>query len=471
MAIDNFKNGSNLKKQIGKIIFLLSILLFPINLSAQITIIEQADWYYLKDKILAPYDSSYMYIQVYPILEAYKKYIGQRIFFMNDKAERANPLNRPELINERIRNKGWLGPSREFGYRRNLNNKYFDIVDVMCVEDSPLNKPYKITKSTWFSSYLYEFLLENETNPRKKVGVDVKSDNQPCFVLKDIQSGETLYLHIRNMTSNGRTSNITDIILVGGYEKLKEMMVGQNFVYYELDREYNALLGDYKRKIESNWHCTDVSIYGGKLVYIFRNKLDTTKTKMFSIEEFKTETVTGIANSSGEWATEESFQVYENNCREKIEEKREQKLEEERQREEREKLEREREQAKLESEQKEKQEIYERRKALEQQTQKEEQERQKKLEQQIQKEEQEKRQQLTSKYGKVTADKIIAGKFEIGMTKSICKEIIDYVSIYCSIIEIDKATNTEKWQVGSFRPESATYLYFIGDKLVRSASH
>ena len=67
---------------------------------------------------------------------------------------------------------------------------------------------------------------------------------------------------------------------------------------------------------------------------------------------------------------------------------------------------------------------------------------------------------LASKYSPAIAEKIIAGKYEIGMSKSVCKEIAGYATV------IDKTENTEIWKIASFFGNS-TYLYFGNGELVR----
>ena len=78
---------------------------------------------------------------------------------------------------------------------------------------------------------------------------------------------------------------------------------------------------------------------------------------------------------------------------------------------------------------------------------------------QFEQEEAKRKQALTAKYGAAMAGKIIAGKFEIGMSKAICAEISGYASI------IEQTATTETWKVNNWA--GASYLYFVGDNLVR----
>ncbi|MDR0438145.1 MAG: hypothetical protein LBH22_07595 [Bacteroidales bacterium] len=67
------------------------------------------------------------------------------------------------------------------------------------------------------------------------------------------------------------------------------------------------------------------------------------------------------------------------------------------------------------------------------------------------------RQQLVAKFGATHADKIIAGKYEIGMSKVICREILNYHNRKYKVIE--KTATAEVWEVGN------TWLHFKSDKL------
>jgi hypothetical protein len=69
--------------------------------------------------------------------------------------------------------------------------------------------------------------------------------------------------------------------------------------------------------------------------------------------------------------------------------------------------------------------------------------------------------QLTAKYGAATADKIIAGKYEIGMSKAVCKEMAGYAAV------VDKTATAEVWKISNIMGYGATYLYFSSDKLTR----
>lgn len=72
---------------------------------------------------------------------------------------------------------------------------------------------------------------------------------------------------------------------------------------------------------------------------------------------------------------------------------------------------------------------------------------------------------LTENYGVATAKKIMAGRFEIGMSKIVCKEV---ATVTGKLIKtLNQKTNTELWKAYGFFGGTTVYLHFIGDKLVR----
>jgi hypothetical protein len=92
-AKDHFKNRAQVIGLINRVGVILAMLLLPMCLVAQITFAEKEPvdntpkWWHLKDEILMPYDSTYLKLERYPTLEAYKKYIGQTLFYMGDDTQ------------------------------------------------------------------------------------------------------------------------------------------------------------------------------------------------------------------------------------------------------------------------------------------------------------------------------------------------------------------------------------------------
>src|SRR5690554_3687980 len=92
MSNNRIKTTINFKKIT---ISILLLLLFQ-NVEAQVTfsnsdnIVVIPDWDHLKETFYYPYDSTELVIKPYPILEPYKKYIGQQIILVNDNVDLYN---------------------------------------------------------------------------------------------------------------------------------------------------------------------------------------------------------------------------------------------------------------------------------------------------------------------------------------------------------------------------------------------
>ena len=250
-----FKDRERQKKILSRLIFLFAGILFSITLSAQITFAEKIekkpDWDYLRDAIMAPYDSMDVCIQPYPLLEAYKKYIGQRLFFMKYSVYLHSDTKDGYIIDKSM-DDGW---SIMKDNRKDAIHKYYDIIDVIGADKSPFS--HKIGRHSE-----YRYIPENKkgsTNFRKDHKLhNVSEDNQPCFILKDIQSCDTLYLYVEfYMSGFPPFKSRQSFILVGGFMKLKETMIGQDFIYYG-----PSFRSGYGREAirKSVWQCIDVSI-------------------------------------------------------------------------------------------------------------------------------------------------------------------------------------------------------------------
>jgi len=72
-----------------------------------------------------------------------------------------------------------------------------------------------------------------------------------------------------------------------------------------------------------------------------------------------------------------------------------------------------------------------------------------------------KAQQMTKKYGAATAKKIIAGKYEIGMTKAVVEEIM---GVKKALYKISSTAQSEIWQFDINNPK--LYYYSANDKLM-----
>ncbi len=545
-----FKDRVILKKQMRTIIFLWAIFLLPINLSAQITIAEKSQkkepsWEYMRDIIMLPYDSTQLYIEHYPVLEAYKKYIGQQIFFtknvnslnltisskngssipketlhhkyyeivdvisyqsfleVKSQEEEKTFHERRKALNERVTelseikkelaqdfaihdsiceidrelckieekrkekvsrkeekilaeretelyakkevfqrdykkkdedgenffergrlekhcivpNSSW---DREYSRReRILNNLVEKELEQIKKEISQIDDYFregivnsrKIQMSRDIKRYQKTYFFPCEDNYEKKCSYEVESKDVPYFVLKDIQLMDTIYC-----TSPHLESPKYEHLLVGGFVKLKESVVGNSVVACKHS------LG-HKPEILSMWECTDIVITDDE-DYInvdwSEERKGTSKQQgelvSLVLQNSKNKNITGYVALFN--ITEDFEKLRGGYC------------------------------FMLEK-------TYNRYVSALNET-------KQKYSQQAAQEKAKRKQQLTSKYGAATAEKIITGKFEIGMNKAVCKEIIGYAPAV-----IEKTATTETWKISYFIGGGSTFLVFTGDKLYR----
>jgi hypothetical protein len=72
---------------------------------------------------------------------------------------------------------------------------------------------------------------------------------------------------------------------------------------------------------------------------------------------------------------------------------------------------------------------------------------------------------MTKAYGVETAKKIMAGKFEIGLSKTVCNEI---AGIFFKAKVSERSAKTETWEVRDVLGPNGTFLLlFEGDTLTR----
>lgn len=382
------KQNKNLNSVTNKLIFLFAGMLFPIILSAQIKIAEdkpkeepKPEWWKCKDIIFTPYDSSYIHVEFYPTVDAYKKYIGQQLYL---------PSYDDEFTQQYI-NGSLYGKDESYSY---YVNKYFTVIDVLSYKEADSKVGIGKTGGRW----------------AEKIGdcyFSIYMDTAPYFVLKETQSGNTIYAVLPRK-----------FVLVGGFVKIQQNFIG--LYIYELT-EYGVEWGNYNKDIiKEKWICSDVTLKtkkGVEVILTLQNVNDKSIEKEIKYDDVYNERK---YNHCKYWS-KESFDNKVAQIAADV-----------------------------------KQRYYEQYgkdiAARKQQEAKEAQQ------------EAKRKQDLTNKYGAATAAKIIAGKYEIGMSKAVCKEIAGYEPLVS-----DKTATTETWKLGSIF--SATYLYFEGDKLVRIVNY
>jgi|GEM_PF-4065715 len=467
---DHFKNRAQLIRLKNRVALVLAMLLLPLYLTAQITIAEKPPvdntprWWHLKDEMLMPYDSTYLKLQLYPTLEAYKKYIGQTLFYMespavlflsknvievkDDKYYATREQNRESqliirygdrearrILEGKKNKKGEIKYGVEYEviekaktYVYNLDlfyqkkagypprfeigpklsapqNKYFDIIDVISLEDIEYEKRFDTVKGERSrNKYDFDFSEElsiwmpfrysdEEYGRYGKYGVARK--DFPVFVLRETETGDTLYSTCFRHTAGYDKLLSSPLILVGGFMKIKEEFVGQTIVKMNSDSYSNI----------KKWTCVDVSIADGNIALVLQSENDS-KKEYLAYTKFLNP---GYGNK---YITGEQYLKMEQAWQKK---------------------QREEEQKFAEAGKKHEAEINKRRK------------------------------ELTAKYGAKTAENILLNNYAMGMSKAACREIGRHYSV------IDKTTTTETWVISNIFGGESTYLYFSGDKLVRIA--
>jgi hypothetical protein len=451
---------------------LLAILFLPISLSSQIKFAEQKSakpenaeepkWWRFKDIVYAPYDSSYLEIGRYPALDAYEKYIGQQLYLPSPTQLKGfKILYSDRMIVDKNEKKTYLWQPYEMRYEYYNNdtliiNKYYDIIGVLNIKSEKFieHKSGYDRGKIGFSSDTYWYDKWKKDLERNKVfsNYDVESkhaatqffptmkiseDAVPYFILKEVVSGDTVY-----------TAYPRDFILVGGFIKLQQKYAGKDLL--ELTSppaKYNINNEDL---ITGKWKCVDVVLSKDKKTasggYIYEypssdNRLSREKYMHIDLMLENTEDATkekeidlrGVENKNNgkTWITETEFRKIRDKLLLEIAE----------------------DEASIKAEEKEKQKRQEEENALEAQ-------RKRKMQQ----ESAAYKKQLTAKYGATAAAQIIAGKYVIGMTKAVCKEIKGQGAITV----INKTATTETWQVrGVTERSGGIVLYFTGDKLVK----
>jgi hypothetical protein len=371
----------------------------------------------IRDIIYAPYDSSYLFIRRYPDLEAYKKYIGQKLFFLeyqhpkregyyytiidilsanSDKYKKDHSIIGTENAN-----------TVKDGGRINFVQKYDDELALRyyCPDyygaGSNIRYGYRLPETVLLID-LYDEKTYKSDKEKKRI-----KDNIPYFVLRDEKSGDTVYTMIFE------ASNLGSFLLVGSYVKLQQKYIGK-FIYKV--RSFPTWY-DANPKF-TKWKCIDVIFDNRENLLVLQNTDSLSEEREIKIAENEIKECDNCKDDNI-FVEETTFNKRIDNYFAEL--------------------------YKADKEQKERA-LEEKRANVA-------------FKKKVQQETAKRKQELISKYGIANAQKIIDGKLEIGMSKAVCKEIVFYVSI------IDKTATMETWRI------YGAYLYFEGDKLVRIKSN
>jgi hypothetical protein len=262
---------------------------------------EISDWerYCIKE-LCATYDSSSFFVEPLPLIDAYRKYIGQQLFLLevgyyDTQLIYTNPKNNridTDLYFPYYENHNYIN------IKEAIINKYYEIIDVIPYDKYPYLKEYGKKIHIETRQFVYN---DSEGNRRFKYAPFIS-----CFVLKETQSGDTVY-----------TFEPEKFIIVGAFIKLKNEHIGKTFVNYIVSDNNEDL------KLQSRWKCTDVTFIKNKPSFVLKNvDIESTEITLdcfskFSGEQMILETYFDLKEGRqrrGEkyWALEQEFNKYSN---------------------------------------------------------------------------------------------------------------------------------------------------------------
>ncbi|GHT09836.1 hypothetical protein AGMMS4956_00210 [Bacteroidia bacterium] len=181
--------------------------------------------------VFREYDSTDLVVQSWPVIEAYKKYVGQQLFLLayNPKGSKVWKTT-DGFGNEKVWDKSDVllldnttreGTVNYLPYKRNVREqiakRYYTVVDVVSYLDTT-GAPKTIFKNTKQLGYrTYTFPSAANSNALASVPSDV-----PCFVLVEQTSGDTCY-----------TAHPERFIIAGAFTKIQNQHLGTTFFLWD----------------------------------------------------------------------------------------------------------------------------------------------------------------------------------------------------------------------------------------------
>lgn len=250
----------------------------------------------------------------------------------------------------------------------------------------------------------YGYLLR-ERNRTFDLSIDLgneqKRDSIPYFVLKDMKTGDTVYT--TGISTIPSYSMNKSIVLVGAFEKMQRECVGRTI--YLVSHKPMTLSDNV---IKETWRCTDIFLDNDQdAVLVLQDCIDSAKTK-----EVQYSKLSYIFNSNVYMHEKVYLEQMDELCKEMEKAEQERWLRQQK--------------AQLE---------------------------QRKLATELAERKAEYKKGLIGKYGEKTTEKILAGQYEIGMSKSVCREIAWFPKVK------EKDASTEVWET------LTEYLFFAGGQI------
>ena len=281
---------------------------------------------YGRKELCAPYDSTFLIVKPSPLIDAYKKYIGQQLFLLevgfydqqliytkptkynfmvytnssgqNEYKEIESDVYVPKY--EKENNSSW---NFIINNKEKIVNKYYEITDVIQYDKYPYLQETLLYNKKKYSQTTNIGYTDGEGN--RKVEYEVPCARY-CFVMKETQSGDTVY-----------TFQPDKFILVGAFVKLKKEHIGKTIV----DFDFVLIDGGDSLKLQNKWKCTDVAFVKNNPVFVLK-KADNESTEITvdcftengnSEPTLKTYFTLKETNRDGKyWALEQEFNKYSN---------------------------------------------------------------------------------------------------------------------------------------------------------------
>ncbi|GHT67095.1 hypothetical protein FACS189452_04170 [Bacteroidia bacterium] len=192
------------------------------------------------------YDSVDFVVQSWPVIEAYKKYVGQTFFLLATKLTKSTyytnnmladnkPIStkKPILLSNELKKDKYQ--SYKKGKMEELINKYYKIVDIVNYLDDAGKPKARFSGMVQPGHRVYKYPCKDDENKTCESPSDV-----PCFVLVEQASGDTCY-----------TVFPENFILVGAFTKVQKHFEQAKLNY--IKRSNN------KSTVES-WQCIKVAV-------------------------------------------------------------------------------------------------------------------------------------------------------------------------------------------------------------------
>jgi hypothetical protein len=292
---------------------------------------EVPEWEkYYKQELCAPYDSTYMFVKPFPLIDAYKKYIGQQLFLL----EFPNNTNMPLIFTEpkdytAVQYNNRTGRNESMTTKVNVyhpvgyydtghteykndiekvTKKYYEVIDVRSLNEdensfSLSNKEFEASR-VYFPKY-----GDTERYERYNKKGEVARVVPPCFILKETQSGDTVYTYKPDV-----------FIIVGAFVKLQKEYIGKTIAHFDADYDDSNGYNNRERiiKLQNTWICKDVTFIDNRINFILQDVNDKSieqnleRNKMLTFNELTTMESGSISKKRDLWASEQEFDQYSN---------------------------------------------------------------------------------------------------------------------------------------------------------------